>query len=195
MPLVKRFAGCSSALIAILCLSCSLISLRGCSDQLTSTFGPGSMDYDPGDATCDNAGVAYADNPFSGWPLSAGWADVSYYYCAADYYVRFGRTHWGIDIAKPTGNPVWATADATVIRTSYDTTTGMGRNVKICTPTGWCATYMHLDGFNVETGDEVNQGDVLGWIDNTGFSTGPHLHYQLNNPAGQPVDPAPTMGG
>lgn len=192
---MRRFIGCNAAIVVVLCMACSLMSLRGCSGQVRSSFGPGDGDYDPGEATCDNAGVAYPDTPFSGWPLSAGWSDVSYYYCAADYEAEFDRTHWGIDIALPTGTAVWATADATVVRAEEDLATGMGKNVKICTVTGWCATYMHLDAWDVSVGEKVEPGQVLGWIDNTGFSTGPHLHYQINNPLGQPIDPAPTMGG
>ena len=64
--------------------------------------------------------------------------------------------------------------------------------------TGWVATYMHLKDIAVEPGQLVFYGDVLGHVDNTGNSTGSHLHYQINMPGadggrGQAVDPAPTM--
>ncbi|NPA90917.1 MAG: M23 family metallopeptidase [Chloroflexi bacterium] len=65
-------------------------------------------------------------------------------------------------------------------------------------PSGWTATYMHLKKVLVKQGDIVEPGTVLGLIDNTGASTGPHLHYQINAPKDgrEPdgaIDPAPHM--
>lgn len=60
--------------------------------------------------------------------------------------------------------------------------------------TGWRATYMHLESVTVSVGQIVRRGQALGKTDNTGNSTGPHLHYQINSPAAGAVDPAPTLG-
>jgi murein DD-endopeptidase MepM/ murein hydrolase activator NlpD len=57
---------------------------------------------------------------------------------------------------------------------------------------GWKATYMHLQETRVRVGQIVFRGQELGTTDNSGNSTGPHLHYQINSPSGA-VDPAPTM--
>jgi murein DD-endopeptidase MepM/ murein hydrolase activator NlpD len=57
---------------------------------------------------------------------------------------------------------------------------------------GWRATWMHLESVEVGVGQIVYYGQALGKTDNTGNSTGPHLHYQINNASGA-VDPAPTM--
>jgi len=57
---------------------------------------------------------------------------------------------------------------------------------------GWKATYMHLQEIRVRVGQIVFRGQELGTTDNSGNSTGPHLHYQINSPSGA-VDPAPTM--
>lgn len=65
----------------------------------------------------------------------------------------------------------------------------------IWVPSGWIATYMHLHDIQVEKGDAVSRNHILGHVDNTGNSTGPHLHYQINDPSNHPVDPAPTMDG
>jgi murein DD-endopeptidase MepM/ murein hydrolase activator NlpD len=194
MTFMKWGCGTSISIAIFLCVCLSLMVVRGPGDQITNTFTIGD-DYDPSGATCDNANVAYSDNPFSGWPAARGWGDINYFYCAADYYAEFGRTHWGVDIETYRGEPVFATASATVAWAYYDTVYGMGRTVKLCTPAGWCAIYMHLDGFAVIAGQQVQRGEVVGYADNTGFSTGDHLHYQINNPAGQPVDPGPTFGG
>ena len=193
--LLKLFSGAGGCLLLV-CVCLSLISLQSCGNQMRFAFGQQASDYDPPGSTCENAGVAYPGNPFSGWPQAGrGWADVNFYYCAEDYYAFFGRTHWGIDIQANHREPLLATANATVLWAYEDFSTGMGRTVKICTPDAWCATYMHLDQWIVTPGQTVVPGQVVGYADNTGFSTGTHLHYQLNHPEGFAVDPAPTMGG
>lgn len=190
--LLRGFGGAGGCLVLLL-LCCSLISLRSCGDRISFSLADG--DYDPPNSTCDNANLVYPDNPFVGWPQAGrGWTDVNFYYCAEDYYAFFGRTHWGIDIEAYHGEAVYATADATVLWAYEDTSTGMGRTVKICTAAGWCATYMHLDQWAVTAGQAVTRGQILGYADNTGFSTGTHLHYQINHPNGFAVDPAPTFG-
>jgi len=57
----------------------------------------------------------------------------------------------------------------------------------------WKAVYMHLQDVTVQPGQIVRRGDVIGHVDNTGNSTGPHLHYQIEGPMGA-IDPAPTLG-
>ena len=187
--------GCGSGALLTFCglLTIALISLQSCGWQITNSWQMAS-DYDPTEATCENAGLVYPDNPFVGWPTSSANA-INYYYCSADYYAEFGRTHWGIDINTYRGEPVYATTAATVVWAYYDPIYGMGRTVKLCTSSGWCAIYMHLDGFAVVTNQYVSPGQVIAYADSTGFSTGDHLHYQLEDPAGQPVDPYPAMIG
>ena len=62
-----------------------------------------------------------------------------------------------------------------------------------CSETGWKAAYFHLRDIAVHPGQLVRRNDVLGWIDNTGNSTGSHLHYQINAPGEGAIDPAPSM--
>ena len=194
MKWITRSASGCIGLIFLLCICFSLIEIPSCSNQFSSSFENGNDDsYDPPAGTCENAGVSYPDNPFSGWPQNRSWGDVNYYYCDPVYEEEFGRRHWGIDIQAYDGEPVYATANGTVLRASEDHAYGMGKNIKICTPTAWCAIYMHLDDWAVSYGEEVSAGQVLGYADNTGFSTGTHLHYQIENPAGVTVDPAPTF--
>lgn len=197
MKWITRSASGCIGFIFLLCICFSLVEIPGCT-EFTTTFtseDPGGEDYDPPLATCANAGIAYPDNPFSGWPQNRSWGDVNYYYCDPLYLIEFGRQHWGIDIEAYNGEPVYATADGFIVRASEDNTHGMGKNIKICTPTAWCAIYMHLDSWAVSAGDNVSRGQIIGYADNTGFSTGPHLHYQIEDPSGQTVDPAPTLAG
>ena len=62
-----------------------------------------------------------------------------------------------------------------------------------CQETDWKAAYFHLRDVAVHPGQLVGRNDVLGWIDNTGNSTGPHLHYQINGSGVGAIDPAPAM--
>lgn len=60
-------------------------------------------------------------------------------------------------------------------------------------PSGWIATFMHLNKVFVFEGEELGVNDAIGQVGNTGNSGGFHLHYQINSPQGNAVDPAPRM--
>jgi hypothetical protein len=97
----------------------------------------------------------------------------------------------GIDWAVPSGSPIAAAQDGTVSIVRNDAT-GYGTHVRIQHAEGYLTIYGHLMDFNVRVGDKVKAGQVIGRSDNTGNSTGPHLHFELrkNNVA---VDPAPLL--
>lgn len=188
---MRRIAGIGLSIVLLLCMAVLMMPVRGCGHLIHTQRGG---DYEPEGATCDNVGVVYPDNPVHGWPVpGTGWGNITAYYCDPTYYQIFGRTHWGVDISAPNGTPVVATVDGVVVRAGYDDVYGMGGNVKVCASNGWCVIYMHLQAWAVQVGERVTVGQNIGWVDNTGNSTGPHLHYQINDPNGRPVDPAPTM--
>jgi murein DD-endopeptidase MepM/ murein hydrolase activator NlpD len=85
--------------------------------------------------------------------------------------------HTGIDFKAPYGTPVRATAPGTVITASYQG--GYGRLVEIQHPDGHLTRYAHMSAITVNVGDEVQAGDQVGRLGNTGRSTGPHLHYEV----------------
>ena len=97
------------------------------------------------------------------------------------------KGHNGIDFALPEGNPVFATADGVVSRAELDTSSasdpkkGYGYHVRIQHLDGSTSIYGHFqkDSFTVHTGDNVNTGAIIGRSGNTGFSTGPHLHFEV----------------
>ena len=185
---MKKIIGIIGATPIALCLALALAlgAAGGCEDliQVQSMGGEETL--------CENVGEVYPDDPFHGWPIpGAGWGDVTAYYCDPTYYEMFGRTHWGIDIAAPDGTEATATAEGTIVAAEFHDTAG--NYIRLCDDAGWCAVYAHLQGFAVQTGDSVVWGQTIGWVDNTGRSTGPHLHYQIEDPQGRPVDPAPTM--
>lgn len=115
------------------------------------------------------------------------------------------RPHLGVDYAAPTGTPVKAVGDGTVISRGWNG--GYGNQVVIRHgSTGMESMYGHLSGFasGLKVGQQVRQGQVIGFVGSTGMSTGPHLDFRIKendnfinpakaiNPRGAPVDPALT---
>lgn len=94
--------------------------------------------------------------------------------------------HTGTDIAAPTGTPVIAPASGTVSHVGWIDVNG--NTVKIDHGNGLITMYCHLSGFNCIVGQRVNAGDIICYIGSTGFSTGPHLHYEIQVD-GKSVDP------
>jgi len=85
--------------------------------------------------------------------------------------------HTGLDIVAPKGTRVLAPADGIVVKASRET--GYGNVVYVSHGNGVTTRYAHLDGFAVRPGQNVNRGDVLGFIGDTGRSLGAHLHYEV----------------
>ncbi len=94
--------------------------------------------------------------------------------------------HEGLDIANNIGTKVVAPANGTVADTGYQS--GYGRFIKIQHGYGMVTVYGHLSKVAVKSGQRVARGEVIGYVGNTGSSTGPHLHYEVrvngvpNNP-------------
>ncbi|GAA0266721.1 hypothetical protein GCM10009127_02850 [Alteraurantiacibacter aestuarii] len=100
------------------------------------------------------------------------------------------RQHNGVDLAAPSGTPVFATADGLVGRAEYYGS--YGNYVQIEHGGDLETRYAHLSSYTVSAGDEVNKGDLIGYIGSTGRSTGPHLHYEVRV-EGEAVNPIPYM--
>jgi murein DD-endopeptidase MepM/ murein hydrolase activator NlpD len=90
------------------------------------------------------------------------------------------RMHTGIDWAEDTGAPVFAAGNGTVLKAEWDRG-GYGRRIEVQHLNGYLTAYSHLSGFarGIQPGTKVRQGQVLGYVGNTGLSTGPHLHYEV----------------
>ena len=97
------------------------------------------------------------------------------------------RFHYGVDLAAPSGTPIYATRSGVV---SYTGWYGSGGNtVKINHQDGYISTYMHMTNYVVSTGQYVAQGQIIGYCGSTGGSTGPHLHFEIAY-NGSTVNPA-----
>lgn len=87
------------------------------------------------------------------------------------------RMHKGIDLAAPTGTPVYASADGIVGLARWGR--GYGLYIKIDHGAELETRYAHLSRLAVAAGDRVEKGEVIGYVGSTGRSTGPHLHYEV----------------
>ena len=89
-----------------------------------------------------------------------------------------GHGHDGIDYDAPIGTPAHVTADGRVIEITGGWGSGFGNSILVDHGGGLTTRYAHLSSVEVSVGESVNQGDEIGLSGNTGFSTGPHLHFQ-----------------
>ncbi|MCW5723117.1 MAG: M23 family metallopeptidase [Devosia sp.] len=89
------------------------------------------------------------------------------------------RLHTGVDLAAPTGTPIYAAGDGII--TYYRWQSGYGNKVEIQHVNGYETAYGHMsryaDGLGV--GSQVRQGQLIGYVGSTGQSTGPHLHFEI----------------
>jgi len=99
--------------------------------------------------------------------------------------------HAGIDLAGPIGTPIYATADAVVGRSEYNSG-GYGNLVELEHGHGIQTRYGHLSKSLVSAGQKVKRGDVIGLMGSTGRSTGSHLHYEVRID-GKAVNPVPFL--
>jgi murein DD-endopeptidase MepM/ murein hydrolase activator NlpD len=88
-----------------------------------------------------------------------------------------GAFHSGIDISAPSGSPVRATADGDVSDASMGA--GYGREVVLNHGHDLMTVYGHLSAIAVLPGQHVTRGEVIGYVGQSGRSTGPHLHYEV----------------
>jgi murein DD-endopeptidase MepM/ murein hydrolase activator NlpD len=88
--------------------------------------------------------------------------------------------HPGIDIAVPSGTPIRAAADGTVIFTEPESSSGGYGNYTCIDHGGGLSTcYAHQESFVVSAGQSVSQGQVIGYSDCTGYCFGPHVHFEV----------------
>lgn len=105
-----------------------------------------------------------------------------------------GRLHAGVDIAAPSGLPVLAAADGVVVRAGPDG--GLGRVVEIKHAAGLSTIYGHLGKLLpwITPGVAVKAGTAVGAIGSTGASTGSHLHFEIRDEKGRPLNPELFLG-
>src|SRR5690554_1446459 len=103
------------------------------------------------------------------------------------YNGKPGRPHYGVDIAMPTGTPVYAPADG-VVTLAHDDMYYSGGTLIVDHGYGISSSFLHLSKVEVEVGTEVKQGDLIALVGAGGQATGPHLDWRMNW-YGQRIDP------
>jgi murein DD-endopeptidase MepM/ murein hydrolase activator NlpD len=119
--------------------------------------------------------------PIAHYHLTAGFGD----------YGLWSHAHTGQDFAAPVGTPVHALGDGTIIFASYDG--AYGNKIAIQHEGGLVTWYAHLSAFEVQVGDKVVAGQLIGLVGSTGNTTGPHLHLEIRPHKDVPVDPMPWL--
>lgn len=110
----------------------------------------------------------------------------------SNFGMRWGALHAGLDFADPIGTPIAAVTDGTVI--DAGPASGFGLWVRVRQDDGTIGIYGHVNDILATVGQQVRAGDIIATVGNRGFSTGPHLHYEIHSGAGTPIDPMPWLG-
>lgn len=97
------------------------------------------------------------------------------------------KWHKGLDFTAPQGIPIYATGNGLVTTSGYKDG-GFGNHVIINHGYGYETLYAHMVRIKIRSGQRVKRGEVIGWVGNTGKSTGPHCHYEVHV-NGEEVDP------
>lgn len=119
------------------------------------------------------------------WPTDGG--QISSPYGGRSGPINGGYDwHPGVDIAVDFGTPIYASAMGTVEVAGWNG--GYGRYVRINHGNGYESAYGHMSGIAVEPGQEVRKGEIIGFVGSSGYSTGPHVHFEVLVD-GQTIDP------
>ncbi|MBI5033380.1 MAG: peptidoglycan DD-metalloendopeptidase family protein [Chloroflexi bacterium] len=152
--------------------------------NLRAYYGHYTYDVDFASGNCFSQSSDYTKNPSTpkGLPVSGR---ITATFHDWQYLINMGRIHEGVDIAVNVGTPVAATMSGKVTQGGNY---GSWGNMVIVQNGPWEIIVAHLSEVNVKLGQEISMGSVLGKSGNTGFSTGPHVHYEVRY-NGMAIDP------
>ena len=89
------------------------------------------------------------------------------------------KMHKGLDFTAPQGTPIYSTGDG-IVKFAGKENGGFGNHVRINHGYGYETLYGHMFRVKVRAGQRVKRGEIIGWVGNTGKSTGPHCHYEVH---------------
>ena len=179
-------------------------------DYAHPNIEPGTMLYVPGGTrgfvtwsaplglTRQNPGVARILGPgFCGTIVDGAVGIGSFIWPSDSHWLsgfNYSSIHHAIDIGGHLGDPIYAADHGVIVYAGWNNY-GYGNVVVIDHGNGWQTLYAHMSTVNVNCGQSVYQGEVIGWFGSTGKSTGPHLHFEIMNASAKvnPLDylPAP----
>lgn len=149
-------------------------NLLDVNDLPSDTVIPGNVLFIPG-GKLDNETLQNALGNSFICPLSCSYRISSYFGNRADPFTGVASSHTGIDLAVAKGTPIRASKGGTVITAGWSNT--YGNYVIISHSGGYQTLYAHMTKYTVKKGQTVNQGELIGYVGSTGYSTGPHLHF------------------
>lgn len=127
------------------------------------------------------ANLSGSSTPYSGGVMT--WPSPSCHIITSNYGWRlhptlgYEKLHTGMDIGAAYGSKIVAAKSGTVVTATYNS--AYGNYVVINHGGGVCTLYAHQSSLAVSAGQYVNEGDVIGYVGSTGYSTGPHLHFEV----------------
>lgn len=133
--------------------------------------------------------VNYSNTQFL-WPSAASKRITSKYGNRLHPVLKVYKLHTGIDIGAGSGTNILASNSGKVIKAQYNS--AYGNMIIIDHGGGMSTLYAHASKLLVSVGQTVNRGDVIAKVGSTGYSTGPHLHFEVRK-NGSPVDPMPYI--
>ena len=165
--------------------SVSIADLLDVNDLSSSVLSVGQEIFIPG-ARLDSDTLERAMGEVFRYPITASWRLTSKFGSRIDPISGVRKNHTGIDMACPTGTAIKAAMTGTVAFTGYNNT--YGYYVIINHHDNYQTLYAHMSKILAKKGDRVSQGDKIGLVGSTGYSTGPHLHFTVYK-NGSLVDP------
>ncbi len=171
---------------------------------LAATFTNGGKTFTAVRFEDPDGGVGYytvegtsLQKPFLKAPLTYSRISSGFSYARFHPVTQSTDPHRAIDYAAPLGTAILATGDGVVKQASWNG--GYGNFISIRHNDTWTTQYAHLSRYAVGGGERVEQGQIIGYVGSTGWSTGPHLHYEMvkngtkvnplkvEMPAGEPI--------
>ncbi len=133
-----------------------------------------------------NGGVRYAGGKWA-FPLKTSYTLTAHFGERRSY-----ENHPGVDLAVPTGTPIYAAQSGKVVTAGWYG--GYGNAVVIYHGNGLTSVYGHNSSVTVKSGQHVSRGQQISLAGSTGWSTGSHLHFEVRNSSGSPISPGPYIG-
>lgn len=169
-------------------------ALKKAGGQMSSSGASGSQNDDSSGESCDDGGGDGSSTGEFIWPVDKKFGLTACWNEHRDYYNGgSGGGHSGMDIGVPVGNKVVAVDGGKVDLVKDNGGSGFGKVVIIKHSNGKWTLYAHLSSFSVKQGDKVSQGDEVGKSGNTGKSSGPHLHFNVQDKAGEQGTSSTTL--
>lgn len=189
-PLVG--VGLAAALLASVAVASAQASLPSHKERSTWDEVPASGMAKAAGALVDTGAVQLAKAQFAFVQPLEGFGVNSPFGLRRMPWEAGGRLHEGVDIAAPSGTPVRSTLAGTVIRSGADG--GYGRFIEVRHDGGLTSLYGHLGRHaGLKAGAPVAAGAIVGYVGNSGRSTGSHLHFEVRHD-GRPLNPAAFIG-